>query len=909
MGLRDQLLHARQQRVDLARRLASAEEQIVAIEAEQCRATVDSEELRAALETACRRDVSLELERRIAALEAGASSSPSSHAEATFPAAETSAATEISAPAEAPVTAEPSSGRQTAAWEQSPISVSALTTATIEELVARLEAVGSGFVLLGAGVSSTLLREALPPPWAVQPDDLPLQDLVLVYRRHRTVVPASTLRRAYLLVDLAAAVHPDGMLNEESFERLRAAIPQVGPALAAAQESMLARAVWRRAAPALQSDITLPPLALGDRRTVVGQLRSIVGASPAVWGKLTAVSRLLLGQSAGRRDLAAQPSLEPITPLAPERENAEREEPFEPVQLAPGPVPQAPETLPLETVDRTTLDEARERTRIAQGWLLSLEDPDPDSEEPTVREPTLELSARERMFAERLAERGRHSMRQVREIARSLGLIPLNAISVINDWAEQQGDATRSAHRRGAGDRSQRTSRRSLGGRPVEGDAGMNSPVRSRDRQAILTALRAGVVPRRGLAHLQVGRADEVAALTADIDHIREGGSAIRFVKGGFGAGKSFFLHVIQHVARQKNCVTMNADITQDARLYGTHGQVRRLFSTLAASTGTKSQPEGGAIAEVLEKFVASARDEARRTDNDVEWVVRDRLADLVRLAGGNLFADVVIAYWHAVRQGDEAKRAAALRWMRAEFTTVTEAKQALGVREIIQDATLLPMLELLALLVRKAGYAGLVVQLDEMGVLCRLQRPARDKNFEQILTVVNALAEGRAKHLMATLAGTTEFVESPINGLASYPALSTRLKVNLFAGPNLRDIKSPVLELPPLTREDDWVLLENLHRVYCSNSQRDPLPDLDVALKAFLDHSSAQLGGLGRCSPRELSHSWVGFLDVLDQNRRADWREVLNGVTIARDHEPERTPLDDVDDGAEEALGAGFGI
>src|ERR1700704_2115402 len=70
-------------------------------------------------------------------------------------------------------------------------------------------------------------------------------------------------------------------------------------------------------------------------------------------------------------------------------------------------------------------------------------------------------------------------------------------------------------------------------------------PIRPRERDTILQALAAGVVPRTGLRHIQVGRASEVSALVRDIDRIADGGAAIRFVIGEYGAGKTFFLNLV----------------------------------------------------------------------------------------------------------------------------------------------------------------------------------------------------------------------------------------------------------------------------------------------------------------------------------------------------------------------------
>lgn len=422
----------------------------------------------------------------------------------------------------------------------------------------------------------------------------------------------------------------------------------------------------------------------------------------------------------------------------------------------------------------------------------------------------------------------------------------------------------------------------------------MNGQIRRRDRQAILNALRAGVVPNRGLDHLQVGRAAEVEALTSDIQNVRDGGSTFRVMMGDYGSGKSFFLQVIRHAAQRAGCVTMHADVTQDTRLFGTGGRVRALLSTLVASMGTKSQPEGGAMAEILERFVSSALDESQKRKVDVESVVRERLADLVQYRSGHLFADVILAYWEAMRRNDDDRRKAVIRWLRAEYRLVSEAQHALGVRGVIADDDLFPMLRLLAMLVGKAGYNGLVVQLDELGVLTRLRRNTRDQNYEQILTMVNDLLGGRATHLMVVLAGTPEFVTDPVRGLYSYGALRQRLSANEFLRPGLRDTASPVLALEQLSHEDLWVLLENVHRVYRSNGQRDPLPDVKAAITGFLNHADQQLGGLNKVTPREATRSWLQFLDILDQNREEEWHSLLSDVAVAPDGQPELPPIED---------------
>ncbi len=68
--------------------------------------------------------------------------------------------------------------------------------------------------------------------------------------------------------------------------------------------------------------------------------------------------------------------------------------------------------------------------------------------------------------------------------------------------------------------------------------------IKPKERDSIVQALRAGVVPRTGVQHVQVGRAGEVKEVVRDIDRIAEQGSAVRFVIGDYGSGKTACLRL-----------------------------------------------------------------------------------------------------------------------------------------------------------------------------------------------------------------------------------------------------------------------------------------------------------------------------------------------------------------------------
>jgi P-loop Domain of unknown function (DUF2791) len=424
----------------------------------------------------------------------------------------------------------------------------------------------------------------------------------------------------------------------------------------------------------------------------------------------------------------------------------------------------------------------------------------------------------------------------------------------------------------------------------------LTNPIKPRERDTVIQALVAGVVPRVGLHHIQVGRAAEVGALVKDIDRIADGGSSCRFIIGEYGAGKTFFLSLMRLIALERRCVTIHADLAPDRRIHATGGQARGLYAEAVRNMATRTKQEGGALPSVVERFVTECVKEASEQGLGVESVIDKRLSALQESVGGHDFATVLKAYWQASEDGNEALKASALRWLRAEFSTKTEARQALGVRNIIDDADVYDSLKLLAQFVRLAGYSGLVIVFDELVNLYKLQSAqARNQNYEQILRVVNDMLQGNSEGVGFIFGGTPEFLMDSRRGLFSYEALQSRLAENQFAGQGLIDMSGPVIRLQSLSPEELLILLANIRSVFALG---DPTRHLvpDEALAAFMAHCNQRIGEAYFRTPRNTIKAFVQLLSILEQNPSAQWSEIIRSVSVDED-EPEIEQGGDADD------------
>jgi hypothetical protein len=393
------------------------------------------------------------------------------------------------------------------------------------------------------------------------------------------------------------------------------------------------------------------------------------------------------------------------------------------------------------------------------------------------------------------------------------------------------------------------------------------------------------VVPRTGLHLVVVGREKENDALLKDIERIADGGTAFRLVIGTYGSGKTFFLNLVRAAAMQKKLVATYADLNPDRRLHATGGQARSLYAELTKNLATRTKPEGGALPGIVEKFVFTATTESKTQSVGVDTIIHKKLERLSEMVNGYDFAHVIEAYWQGHQQGNEQLKTDAIRWLRGEFTTKTDAKNALGVRTIVDDACIYDQIKLLSLFVRLAGFSGLLICLDEMVNLYKLSnKQARDANYEQLLRILNDVLQGCAEGLGFVLGGTPEFLMDTRRGLYSYSALQSRLAENTFAKSGLVDYNHPVLRLSSLSEYEFLVLLGKIREVFgYGDKDRCRLPE--EALQAFMAHCRQRLGEDYFRTPRNIITPFVNLLSVLEQNPEASWRDLLSKADMRQDN------------------------
>jgi len=329
--------------------------------------------------------------------------------------------------------------------------------------------------------------------------------------------------------------------------------------------------------------------------------------------------------------------------------------------------------------------------------------------------------------------------------------------------------------------------------------------------------------------------------------------------------------------------VTLNADLNPDRRLFGAGGQARSLYAELTRNLATRTKPEGGAMASMVERFVTTAQQEAKRLGTGVQPVIDERLHALTELVSGYDFATVVGRYWEGHDQGNESLKNDAVRWLRGEFSTMTEARRALGVRTIIDDDSVYDGLKLLGRFSSLAGYSGLLVGLDELVNLFKLpQSASRNANYEQILRILNDSLQGSASHIGFMLGGTPETLTDTRRGLYSYAALQSRLAENRFAAQHgVMDFGGPVIRLANLSPEELFVLLVKLRDLVLGDGRERISFEV---IRGFLDYCALRIGAAYFQTPRTTIRAFLDFLQVVELKPDLPISALLDGVAIEAD-------------------------
>lgn len=397
------------------------------------------------------------------------------------------------------------------------------------------------------------------------------------------------------------------------------------------------------------------------------------------------------------------------------------------------------------------------------------------------------------------------------------------------------------------------------------------------DAPTIVHALRSGLVPSTGLEHFATGLDSLVGAVSEELDFVATGKGLSKWIRGEYGTGKTFAARYLCAKARERGFATSEVQISiNDTPLHHLEMVYRRLMERLETAADGPN-----AFQAVVEGWLYQIGDEVMRlrgiTEDDpgfpdaTEQRLEDKLADLSRR--NPAFAQVLRAYHRANHEGDFGTAHGLLAWLAGQPHTDQSVLRVAGTRGKIDGQASLTFLAGLLQLFRQSGYSGLVLVLDEVETVQRMNSQTREKSLNALRQFMDMLAKEELPGLYLLVTGTRDFFEG-YKGLKSLPPLYQRVHVNFTGDPRFDNLRAPQVRLQPF---DESRLLTVGRRVRdlfpAKNPERVVARVDDVFLGQLVEQVTTGFGGKVSLAPRLFLRELVDVLDRVDLHADYDPR------------------------------------
>jgi hypothetical protein len=413
--------------------------------------------------------------------------------------------------------------------------------------------------------------------------------------------------------------------------------------------------------------------------------------------------------------------------------------------------------------------------------------------------------------------------------------------------------------------------------------------VNPKEADNIIKALEGGIVPRRGIQHLLVGRNEEVQEVISILESIIEGGSDIRFWVGDFGSGKSFMLRTIESIAIQKNFVVSTVDLTPTRRFYASDGKAKALYSEIVDNIIIQTSQDGNAMNTILEEWINRIMmDISKRDDIPMSQLLMIENKGIVENEILNItssfnsvglsyeLGQAIVKYYEGIVEDNRVLRLKALRWIRGDMDTKTESKRELGIERIVNDDNWYDAIKNLAELFLGLGYSGFVINFDEAVNLYKLPMArTRERNYERILNIFNECKSNTARGLFINFGATRKTIFDENRGMSSYGALKGRLGTEDSMDSKLLNTNRTVLPLKPLSVEEIYTLLENLNSIY-NIHYRENISMTTEHIKMYMEEQLNRPGANEFLTPRSVIKDYLEILDLIRQNPDVDIENII---------------------------------
>jgi hypothetical protein len=388
-----------------------------------------------------------------------------------------------------------------------------------------------------------------------------------------------------------------------------------------------------------------------------------------------------------------------------------------------------------------------------------------------------------------------------------------------------------------------------------------------RDLDHIFERLRSGVVPERGLETFAVGIEKQRTEIHRQLKLAANGEGLFKFLRGGYGCGKTFMCRLALSDAQAQGFVTSFVVVSENDLYFHKFDDVyRKVVQELATSSCPR-----GALADILDRWIAKVEDaliaagadeESADFDDKVAKRMEEELASLTGGKAPEDMARVLRTIFDLKQKGQFAEASALLSWLSGSENVAASAKKVAGIKGDIGSREALDYLQGIVEIIKASGYKGLVIAIDEVETILRMRRDIREKSLNGIRQICDAA--DRYKGLLWIFTGTPDFFDTK-RGVAGLQPLHDRIQFLThggFANPRQSQLELKPFDAPRLKE----VALKLLDRYPTT----DPVRLASKLSSKFIERLIAKVtagfkGDVG-VVPRQFLRHFVDVLDLADE-------------------------------------------
>jgi hypothetical protein len=412
-----------------------------------------------------------------------------------------------------------------------------------------------------------------------------------------------------------------------------------------------------------------------------------------------------------------------------------------------------------------------------------------------------------------------------------------------------------------------------------------------RDATHVFEQLRSGRVPERGLDAFAVGLERQRAEIGRLLEMARDREGVFKCLRGAYGCGKTFTARLAILDAQARGFATSFVVVSENDLRFHNFNEV---YGKVVSELGTTACPRG-ALGDVMDRWVAAVEEQlialgADPDAPDFDGKVRAKLDErLSAMTGGRVPEDmvrVVRTIFDLKQRGDLADAGSLISWLSGSGNVAASAKKKAEIKGDIQSKDALAYLRGILEIVRDAGYAGLVIVVDELETVLRARKDTREKSLNGLRQIIDAAKDFPGLFWIFT--GTPDFFDSR-RGVAGLTPLHDRVRFEKQG--RFVNLRQPQLELVPFDAARLRDVALKLRDIFPVNDRArfERLVTNEVIDRLVADVTKGFRGDVG-VVPRQFLRSYVDLLDRVDQNEDFDPARDYQFETDTRSLSPEET-------------------